>query len=194
MQKSFWWWQCSERYIISLSPHLHTSFPPPSPSLISLTVSVDFKHHVYLLTYCSLSQPLTPPFPNPPPWSTYCPTCFCSPAPRTRRTEVWRWWLELSLSTSSCRSARRSSWSPCGAERRRFPWFEPSVCRRTLRGASSALICCTLATPFLVSRGPGTVGRFTEAGLHEWMPFVIFRKVAASLPGRFLVGVASRWV
>ena len=34
-------------YIISLSPHLHTPFPP---SLISLMVSVDVKHHVYLLT------------------------------------------------------------------------------------------------------------------------------------------------
>ena len=44
MQKSFWWWQCIDRYIISLSPHLHTPF---SPSLISLMVSVDVKHHVY---------------------------------------------------------------------------------------------------------------------------------------------------
>ena len=28
MQESFWWWQCSDRYIISLSPHprLHTTF------------------------------------------------------------------------------------------------------------------------------------------------------------------------
>ena len=42
MQVSFWWWQCSDRYIISPSP----SF---SPSLISLMVSVDVKHHVYLL-------------------------------------------------------------------------------------------------------------------------------------------------
>ena len=24
MQKSFWWWQFSDRYIISLFPHLHT--------------------------------------------------------------------------------------------------------------------------------------------------------------------------
>ena len=47
MQKSFWWWQCSDRYIISLSPHLHTLFPPFSPSLISRTVSVDVKHHGY---------------------------------------------------------------------------------------------------------------------------------------------------
>ena len=31
MQESFWWWQCSDRYIISLFPHLHTPFPPPSP-------------------------------------------------------------------------------------------------------------------------------------------------------------------
>ena len=28
----------------------HTPFPPFSPSLISLMVSVDVKHHVYLLT------------------------------------------------------------------------------------------------------------------------------------------------
>ena len=36
------------------SPTSHTSIPPftPfSPSLISLMVSVDVKHHVYLLTY-----------------------------------------------------------------------------------------------------------------------------------------------
>ena len=50
MQKSFWWWQCSDRYIIALSPYLHTP-PPFSPSLISLMVFVDVKHHVYLLTY-----------------------------------------------------------------------------------------------------------------------------------------------
>ena len=42
MQESFWWWQCSDRYIIST--------PPFSPALISLMVSVDVKHHVYLLT------------------------------------------------------------------------------------------------------------------------------------------------
>ena len=47
MQKAFWWRQCSGRYIIFLSPPLH---PPFSPSLISLMVSVDGKHHVYLLT------------------------------------------------------------------------------------------------------------------------------------------------
>ena len=49
MQESFWWWQCSDRYILSLFPHLHTPSPPFSPSLISLMVSVDVKHHVYLL-------------------------------------------------------------------------------------------------------------------------------------------------
>ena len=51
MQESFWWWRCSDRYIISLCPHLQTPFPPFSPSQISLVVSVEVKHHVYLLTY-----------------------------------------------------------------------------------------------------------------------------------------------
>ena len=47
MQKSFRWRQCSDRCIIS------TYIPIPlfSPSLLSLVVSVDVKHHVYLLTY-----------------------------------------------------------------------------------------------------------------------------------------------
>ena len=47
IQESFWWWKCSDRYIISLP-----LTPPPyplSPSIISLMVSVDVKHHVYLL-------------------------------------------------------------------------------------------------------------------------------------------------
>ena len=54
MHKSFWWWQCSDSYIVSLSPHLHTPFPPFSPSLISRTVSVDVKHHVYLVRWLSI--------------------------------------------------------------------------------------------------------------------------------------------
>ena len=49
MQESFWWWQCSDRYVVSLFPHLHTPFHTFSPSIISFVVSVDVKHHVYLL-------------------------------------------------------------------------------------------------------------------------------------------------
>ena len=45
MPESFWWWQYSDRYMISLFPHLHT--PPSSPSLISLMDSVGVKHHIY---------------------------------------------------------------------------------------------------------------------------------------------------
>ena len=56
MQESFWWCQCSDRYIVSLSSHLHTSLPPFSPSLISLMVSVDVKHHVYFIYPPSPSQ------------------------------------------------------------------------------------------------------------------------------------------
>ena len=42
MQESFWWSQCN---------YLHTPFPPFSPYLISLMVSVDaIQNHVYLLT------------------------------------------------------------------------------------------------------------------------------------------------
>ena len=37
----------SDKYIISLSPQPPYPLPPYSPSLISLTVSVDVKHHVY---------------------------------------------------------------------------------------------------------------------------------------------------
>ena len=44
-------------YIISLFPHLHTPF---SPSLISLMVSVDVKHHVYyLLLIFSTTHPVS---------------------------------------------------------------------------------------------------------------------------------------
>ena len=42
MQGSFWWWQCSDRCMLPPPP-------PPPPSLISLMVSVDVKHHLYLL-------------------------------------------------------------------------------------------------------------------------------------------------
>ena len=37
MQELFWWWQCSDRYIISLFRHLHTPLSPFFPSLISLS-------------------------------------------------------------------------------------------------------------------------------------------------------------
>ena len=54
----------SDRYIISLSPHLHTPFPHFPPSLISLMVSVDVKHHAYLLviipSLISLTVPVVP--------------------------------------------------------------------------------------------------------------------------------------
>ena len=53
MQESFWWWQCSDRYIISLFPLLQTLFPPfPVPKKpYEVMFFVDVKHHVFLLTY-----------------------------------------------------------------------------------------------------------------------------------------------
>ena len=42
MRESFWWWQCSDRYIISLPP---SSLTYIRQSLTSLIVSVDVKHH-----------------------------------------------------------------------------------------------------------------------------------------------------
>ena len=56
----------SDRYVISLFPNLHRPFPPFSPSLISLMVSVDVKHHVYLLTVrpCFYTVDFTPLFYN----------------------------------------------------------------------------------------------------------------------------------
>ena len=52
----------THRYIISLSlppPSILPAPPPPPPSpcLISFMVSVDVKHHVYLLTYSTYFQP-----------------------------------------------------------------------------------------------------------------------------------------
>ena len=53
----------TDRYIISLFPHLHTPPPPPtpagfSPSLISLVFSVDVKHYAYLLSETEKTQKL----------------------------------------------------------------------------------------------------------------------------------------
>ena len=52
---------CSDRYIISVFPHLHSpappALPPFSPALISRMVSVDIKHHVYLPCMCVCNWP-----------------------------------------------------------------------------------------------------------------------------------------
>ena len=50
MQESFWWWQCSDRYNDLPLPRPPYPLPSFSPSLMSLVVSLDVKHHVYLLT------------------------------------------------------------------------------------------------------------------------------------------------
>ena len=48
MRESFWWWQCSDRYIISLSPP-----PYPIPPILPVPnkpYGFCGRHHVYLLT------------------------------------------------------------------------------------------------------------------------------------------------
>ena len=65
MQESFWWWQCNDRCIIYLPPPPPPyPLPPFSASLISLMVSVDVKHRVYLLYNAFF-------FKYPPKWCTY---------------------------------------------------------------------------------------------------------------------------
>ena len=65
------------KYYCICSPSIHSSpiLPPPppppppfSPPLISPVVSVDIKHHVYVLTFATLSfkDKITPPPPPPP--------------------------------------------------------------------------------------------------------------------------------
>ena len=86
MQESFLRWQCSDRYIISLFPHLHAFF---SLSLVSLMVSVDVKHHV-----CLLQWPLVPNKPydlcgSKAPWKKKKQRPFaCSPFERRPGPEV----------------------------------------------------------------------------------------------------------
>ena len=60
-------------YIISLFPHLH---PPFAPSLISLMVSVDVKHHVYLLTYSTYILPVVFSWTIPPTHTSWY-VCVC---------------------------------------------------------------------------------------------------------------------
>ena len=76
MQESFWRWQCSDRYIICLSPHLHTPF---SPSVISHMVSVDVKHYVYLLTKFVTNERSKSPYAN----TIHC--IFTPPPPKKKK-------------------------------------------------------------------------------------------------------------
>ena len=59
MQESFWWWQCSDRYVTSiLPPPPPPPTPSPRPSIISFEVSVHVKHHVYFMdNHSSQSNP-----------------------------------------------------------------------------------------------------------------------------------------
>ena len=56
MQESFWWWQCSDRYITSLSTHLHTPFILFSLSLTSLMLSMDVKQHAYFYAHSTVQE------------------------------------------------------------------------------------------------------------------------------------------
>ena len=69
MQESFWWGQCSDRYMISLFPHLHTPFPTPpflpNPNkpcvflwMLS-TMFTYFMHHVRLFLHFTIFRDLS---------------------------------------------------------------------------------------------------------------------------------------
>ena len=135
MQESFWRWQCSDRYILSLSPHLHTPFPPFSPSLISLTVSVDVKHHVHsaveadlvaFLSRCaraggtgcaSPTTALSVATSWAARWSTT--TSPASPPPTSTTTATS---CTSATTRRSCRTCWRSCRTPASSRRRRAPW------------------------------------------------------------------------
>ena len=55
MQESFWWCQCSDRYIISLFHHLRTPLTPPPPPLLPVPNKpcgfCGRKHLICLLTF-----------------------------------------------------------------------------------------------------------------------------------------------
>ena len=64
MQKSFWWWQCSDRYIISLSlsPHLHTPFSDRYIISLSLSPHLHTPFSDRYIISLSLSPHLHTPF------------------------------------------------------------------------------------------------------------------------------------
>ena len=84
MQESFWWRQCSDRYIISL--YLHPFLPI---SLLSHMVSVDITHHInylytYIHTHTHIGKHKRAPFSLPSPTMCVCCSCYCKvPCPST---------------------------------------------------------------------------------------------------------------
>ena len=103
MQKSFWWWQCSDRYIIFPLPPSPYPLSPFSLSLISLMVSVDVKHHVYLLT---------------PALNTRMPLCVeANQGQRFSLQDLWPFLAGASRDTPSLTLA--SPWPFSDAEQRR---------------------------------------------------------------------------
>ena len=73
VQKSFWWWHCSDRYIISLFSHLHTPFSPSLKAVrflwtlsnqgchlqLQATLNLDHNKLLFFLLFCF---PRTPVF------------------------------------------------------------------------------------------------------------------------------------
>ena len=84
MQESFWWWQCSDRYImISLFPHLANPPPPLLPVPNKPCGFCDVKHHVYLLAVTdSLSLPLL--------WNSSWPQYSLGTAPSSTLTSKYQ--------------------------------------------------------------------------------------------------------
>ena len=77
-----------------------------------------------------------------------------------------------------------------------YGWVHPYQCHFLWNSyrynhTSLLLYLSKLHNPQSVAFSPKAIGRFSEAGLHEWMPFVIFcershERSQHALPGRFL--------
>ena len=163
-QESFWW--C----IISLFPTSIPSPPPLSPSLISLMVSADVKHHIYLLhavisTDIWASSPLSFPFCSWPVWCCCCCCCFLTQNTSTPNPTL-SWFSLFVWSYKKPQNTRL----PCGKLRRRCIWGEADHRFRS----PELSVAMSPKSPFPNSSFPidrfqsNSISQFTASRFHVW--------------------------